>query len=141
MDVIMNIMVYDSAYIWVYLLNAKLWVRSKAKLEMHLRNGHAKFVKSGCRWLCLISICSEKFEFYEYKIYLDVEIVALFILLHNFKFNNFLEYCVRCHFLILSWFYNYNFIYIWWLVDISPRHVALMITDSQKCKWKNEDRK
>ena len=28
------------------------------------------------RWLCLVGISSEKFEFYEYKMYLDVEIVA-----------------------------------------------------------------
>ena len=32
MDDIINITVYNSAYIWVYLLNAKLWVRPKAKL-------------------------------------------------------------------------------------------------------------
>ena len=32
----------------------------------------------GSRWLCLISISSEKFEFCEYKMYLDVEIVAPF---------------------------------------------------------------
>ena len=45
--------------------------------------------------------------------YLDVEIVALFMLLHNFKFNNFSEYCVRCQFLVQSWrsvnFSNQNF--------------------------------
>ena len=35
---IMNIAVYNSAYIWVYLLNAKLWVKPKAKLEMDIRN-------------------------------------------------------------------------------------------------------
>ena len=116
MDVIMNITVNKSAYIWVYLLNAKLWVRPKAKLEMHMSN----LLIFGCGWLCLISISSEKFELHKYKMYLDVEIVALFMLLHNSKFNNFSEYSVSCHFLILSWFYNYNFIYIRWLVDISP---------------------
>ena len=47
------------------------------------------------RWLCLISISSEKFEFDEYKMYLDVEIVAPFMLLYNFS-----EYYVRCHSLI-----------------------------------------
>ena len=95
-----------------------------------------------CRWLCLISISSEKFEFYKYKMYLDVEIVDLIMLLHNSKFNNFSEYCVRCHFFILSWFHNYNFICIWWqsLISVLCRNVTLMITDSQKCKWKNEDR-
>ena len=50
------------------------------------------------RWLCLIS--SEKFEFDEYKMYLDVEIVAPSMLLYSSKFNNFSEYYVRCHFLI-----------------------------------------
>ena len=37
MDDIINITVYNSAYIWVYLLNAKLWVRPKVKLEMHIK--------------------------------------------------------------------------------------------------------
>ena len=37
------------------------------------------------RWLCLIGISPEKFEFYEYKMYLDVEIVAPSTLLHNSK--------------------------------------------------------
>ena len=32
----MNITVFKSAYIGVYLLNAKLLVRPKAKLEMHM---------------------------------------------------------------------------------------------------------
>ena len=44
MDVIMNITVYNSAHIWVYLLNTKLWVRPKAKLEMDIRNAHVKSV-------------------------------------------------------------------------------------------------
>ena len=35
------------------------------------------------RWLCLIRISPEKFEFYKYKMYLDVEIVAPSTLLHN----------------------------------------------------------
>ena len=107
---------------------------------MHVRNAHVKSANFGVLMVVFNRHVFNQFEFYEYKMYLDVKIVALFMLLHNSKFNNFSEYCVRCHFLILSWFYNYNFIYIWWLVDISPRHVALMITDSQKCKWKNEDR-
>ena len=127
-----NIAGYKSAYFWVYLLNAKLWVRSKAKLEMHI----SSMLIFGYQWFCLISFSSEEFEFYKYKMYLDMEIVALFMLLHNSKFNKFLEYCARCHFLVLSWFYNYNFIDIWWLVDISPCKVALMITYSLKCKWK-----
>ena len=42
MDVIMNITVHNSAYIWVYLLNNKLWVRPKAKLGMDIRNAHVK---------------------------------------------------------------------------------------------------
>ena len=65
---------------------------------MHISN----LLIFGSRWFCLISISSEKFEFYEYKIYLDVEIVASSMLLHNSKFNNFSEYCVRCHALIPS---------------------------------------
>ena len=32
-DVIMKITVNNSAYIWVYLLNAKLWVRPKTKFR------------------------------------------------------------------------------------------------------------
>ena len=43
-DVIMNITVYNSTYIWVYLLNAKLKVRPKAKLEMAIKNAHVKSV-------------------------------------------------------------------------------------------------
>ena len=39
---------------------------------MHISN----LLIFGCRWLVLISISSEKFEFYEYKMHLDVEIVA-----------------------------------------------------------------
>ena len=56
----------------------------------------------GSRWLCLISISSEKFEFYKYKMYLDVEIVAPFMLLCNSKFNKIGEYCVRYRVLIPS---------------------------------------
>ena len=41
MDDIMNIIVYNSAYILVhnsaYLFNAKVWVRPKARLEMHMK--------------------------------------------------------------------------------------------------------
>ena len=42
---------------------------------------------------------------------LDVEIVAPFMLLHNSKFNTFLDYCVTYHFLIPSLFHIFNFIY------------------------------
>ena len=72
------------------------------------------------RWLCLISISSEKFEFDEYKMYLDVEIVAPSMLLYSSKFNNFSEYYVRCHFLIPPWLHNSNFIDIRMLVDYNP---------------------
>ena len=61
-----------------------------------------------------------KFEFCEYKMYLNVEIVVPSMLLYNSKFNNFSENCGRCHLLTPSWFHNYNFIDIWWLVGISP---------------------
>ena len=44
MDDIMNITVYNIAYILVYLLNAKLRVRPKAQLEMHIRNAHIRSV-------------------------------------------------------------------------------------------------
>ena len=41
MDDIMNIIVYNSAYILVHnsanLFNAKVWVRPKARLEMHMK--------------------------------------------------------------------------------------------------------
>ena len=41
MDDIMNIIVYNTAYILVHnsacLFNAKLWVRPKARLEMHIK--------------------------------------------------------------------------------------------------------
>ena len=30
----------------------------------------------GSRWQCLVNISSEKLEFYEYKMYLELEIVA-----------------------------------------------------------------
>ena len=63
MDDIMNITVYNRAYIWVYLLNAKLWVRPKAKLEMHIKNAHIRSVNFGWRWLCLIRISLEKLNF------------------------------------------------------------------------------
>ena len=92
-DIIMNMTVYNSAYVSVYLSNAKRWVRLKAKSEKHIRNAHIKSV---------YFFTSETFEFYECKMELDVEIVALSMLLHNSKFNNFSEFCVRCHFLILS---------------------------------------
>ena len=36
MNMFMNITAFKSAYIGVYLLNAKLLVRPKAKLEMHM---------------------------------------------------------------------------------------------------------
>ena len=88
MDIIMNITVYKSAHIWVYLLNTKLWVRPKAKSEMHMSN----LSIFGCQWLCLISISSEKYELYKYIMYLDVKFVVLFMLLINSKFNNFSEY-------------------------------------------------
>ena len=43
---------------------------------------------------------------------------------------------------ILLAFYGPDFIYIWWIIDIVLCHnVALMITDSQKCKWENELKK
>ena len=120
MDDIMNITVYNRAYIWVYLLNAKLWVRPKAKLEMHIRYTHIRSVNI---WVLMVVFTHDllrKVEFYEYKMYLDVEIVAPFMLPHNSKFNNFSEYCVRCHFLIPSLFHIFKFIYIWWIVDITP---------------------
>ena len=78
------------------------------------------------RWLCLISISSEKFEFDEYKMYLDVEIVAPSMLLYNSKFNNFSEYYVRCHFLIPPWLHNSNFIDIWMLVDYNPLYYVFV---------------
>ena len=72
---------------------------------------------------------------------LDVEIVAPFMLLHNSKFNTFLEYCER----IISWFHHYFIFLILFilnglLISVFCRNVALMITDSQKCKWKFEYR-
>ena len=54
----MNMTVYNSAYVSVYLSNAKRWVRLKAKSEKHIRNAHIKSV---------YFFTSEKFEFYEYK--------------------------------------------------------------------------
>ena len=39
----------------------------EAKLKMLIRNARIKSVNFLCRWLCLISISSEKFEFCEYK--------------------------------------------------------------------------
>ena len=83
MDDIMNITVYNRAYIWVYLLNAKLWVRPKAKLEMHIRYTHIRSVNI---WVLMVVFNQDllrKVKFYEYKMYLDVEIVAPFMLLHN----------------------------------------------------------
>ena len=71
------------------------------KLNLDLiRNAHIKCVNFENRWLCLISISSGKFEFDEYKMYLDVEIVAPSMLQYNSKFNHFSEYYVRCHFVI-----------------------------------------
>ena len=105
MDIIMNMTVYNSAYGRVYLLNAKLCVRLKAKLEMHVEMYISNLLIFGSRSFnkfnnsCLISISSEKFEFYESKMYLDVEIVAPFMLLHNSKFNNFAEFCHFVRFL------------------------------------------
>ena len=120
MDNIMNITVCNSAYIWEYLLNAKLWVTPKAKLEMYARNAHIRFVDFWVTMVVSNQDLLRKVEFYKYKMYQDVEIMAPFMLLHTSKFNNFLEYCVKCHFLIPSLFHNFNFIYIWWIADISP---------------------
>ena len=120
MDNIMNITVYNSAYIWVYLLNAKLWVTPKDKLEMYTRNAHIRFADFWVTMVVSNQDLLRKVEFYKYKMYQDVEIMAPFMLLHTSKFNNFLEYCVKCHFLIPSLFHNFNFIYIWWIADISP---------------------
>ena len=61
-----------------------------------------------------------KVEFYEYKMYLDEEIKAPFMLPHNSKFDDFSEYYLRCHFLIPSLFHILNFIYISWIVDTIP---------------------
>ena len=79
-----------------------------------------------------------KVEFYEYEMYLDEEIKAPFMLPHNSKFDDFSEYYLRCHFLIPSLFHIFNFIYIWWIADISPLSQCCS-NDSQKGKWKNED--
>ena len=81
MDDIMNITVCNSAYIWVYLLNAKLWVTPKAKFE----NAHIRSVNFWVTMVVFNQDLLRKVEFYEYEMYLDVEIVAPFILLHNSK--------------------------------------------------------
>ena len=91
------------------------------------------------RWLCLIRISPEKFEFYEYKIYLDVEIVAPSTLLHNSNII-FSKYCVRYHFLITALFHTFNFIYIWWITDISPlSQFALMIVQKANEKINKDE--
>ena len=41
---IWNMSMDDIINITVYLLNAELWVRPKAQLEMHIRNGHIRSV-------------------------------------------------------------------------------------------------
>ena len=59
------------------------------------------------------------------------------LLLHNSKFNNFLEYCVICHFLIPARFIiTVLLTFDWVLISVLCRTVTLIITDSQKCKWK-----
>ena len=105
---IMNITLYNNAYIWLYLLNAKLWVRPKAKLEMHIRNAHIRSVNFGVTMVVFNQDLLRKVEFYEYKMYLDLQIVAPIMFLYNSKFNNFLEYCVRCHLLIPSLFHIFH---------------------------------
>ena len=40
--------------------------------------------------------------------------------------------------MIPSLFHNFNFIYIWWIADISPLSQCCS-NDRQKGKWKNED--
>ena len=50
-DVIMNITVYNSAYIWVYLLNVTLWIIHKAKLEILIRNAHIKSINF---WMSMV---------------------------------------------------------------------------------------
>ena len=52
MDDIMNITVYNSAYIWVYLLNVTLWIIHKAKLEILIRNAHIKSINF---WMSMVS--------------------------------------------------------------------------------------
>ena len=46
---------------------------------------------------------------------------------------------------VISWFYRdfinmILFMFDGLLISVLCRYVALMITDTQKCKWKNEDR-
>ena len=137
---IMNITVYNNACIWVYLLNAKLWVRPKAKLEMHIRYTHIRSVNI---WVLMVVFNQDllrKVEFYEYKMYLDVEIVAPFMLLHisTIIFRNIV-------YGVISWFHHCFIFLILFLFDrllisVLCRNVALMITESRKCKWKNEHR-
>ena len=137
---IMNITVYNNACIWVYLLNAKLWVRPKAKLEMHIRYTHIRSVNI---WVLMVVFTQDllrKVEFYEYKMYLDVEIVAPFMLLHisTIIFRNIV-------YGVISWFHHCFIFLILFLFDrllisVLCRNVALMITESRKCKWKNEHR-
>ena len=85
MDDIVNITVYNSAYIWVYLLNDKLWVRPKVKLEMHIKMKNAHIRSVNC-WVTMVVFNQDllrRVEFYEYKMALDVEIVSPFMLLHT----------------------------------------------------------
>ena len=94
MHIIMNMTVCNSAYVWVYLLNAKLWVRPKAKLKMYIRNAHIKSV-----------------NFWESMVVFNQHLIRKVWLLriqnvprcrncgsfhlHISKFNNFPEHCLR----------------------------------------------
>ena len=99
-------------------LNASYGLDLKLSLDLY---AHIKSAIFG-EVLCLVSISSETSEFYEYKMNLDVEIVAPSTLLHNSKYNHFLEYCVRY---ISSCFHYYNLFDIWWFVDHSS--VAMLL--------------
>ena len=94
MDDIMNITVYNSAHIWVYLLNAKLWVTPKAKLEMFIRNTHIRSVNFWVTMVVFNQDIVRKVEFCEYKMYLDVCVcvcvcvcMCVFISLHRRGFS------------------------------------------------------
>ena len=62
MDVIMNIFVHNSAYIWILSYAFKSgWTRKKLNSELY-KKANVKPVNFGSQLLCLASISSEKFE-------------------------------------------------------------------------------
>ena len=94
----------------------------------------------GNRWLCLVNITFEKIGFCEYKTYLNVQKDILEISSRNCG-SYITPNAIVFRSSAISWFYHDFIMIIWMMFDtllllVTCCIVALIITDSQKSKWK-----